>query len=106
MITFEEFKKLDLRVAEIVSAKDHPDADKLTVLEIDLGGERRTIVAGIRGHYENDALVGKQIVVLANLQPAKLRGIESNGMLLAATDGDRVVCLAPDSPVAPGSGVS
>ena len=106
MITFDDFKKLDLRVAEVVSAKDHPDADKLTVLEIDLAGERRTIVAGIRGHYENDSLVGKQIVVLVNLAPATLRGIESNGMLLATIDGDRVVCLAPDSPVTPGSSVS
>ena len=106
MITFEEFKKLDIRVANVVSAKDHPDADRLLVLEIDIGGEQRTIVAGIKSHYEPDTLVGKQIVVVANLEPVELRGIESNGMLLAASDGDRVVLLAPDTDVASGSSVS
>ena len=106
MISIDDFAKLDLRVAEVVAAREHPDADRLLVLDIRMGDQERTIVAGIRGHYAPDALVGRQIVVVANLEPCELRGIESNGMLLAAHDGDRVVCLMPESAVASGSKVS
>jgi methionyl-tRNA synthetase len=104
--TIGEFQKLELRVATVVAAEPHPNADRLLVLGIDLGGERRQIVAGIRASYDPGSLVGRQIVVVANLEPAKLRGVESQGMLLAARDGDRVVLLGPDSPVAAGSVVS
>ena len=83
-ITYEDFAKLDLRVATIVQAENHPNADKLICLQIDLGTEQRQIIAGIRGHYEPTDLVGKQIVVVANLAPRKMRGLESQGMLLAA----------------------
>jgi methionyl-tRNA synthetase len=86
---------LDVRVARILEVKDHPNADKLYVLEVDLGAERRQIVAGIRGHYRADDLRGRKITVLANLQPAKLRGIASNGMLLAAEDASRVALVLP-----------
>ncbi len=106
MISIEDFAKLDLRVAEVVSAEDHPNADKLLVLEIDLGGERRTIVAGIRGHYRPEDLVGKQVIVVANLEPCELRGIKSHGMMLAVRDGDKIVYLTPGSGVTPGSKVS
>jgi methionyl-tRNA synthetase len=106
MVTIADFQQLDLRVATIVAAEHHPNADRLLVLRIDVGGEPRQIVAGIRASYEPSALVGKQIVVVANLEPAKLRGVESQGMLLAARDGDRVVLLGPDAAVAPGSKVS
>ncbi|NOZ23734.1 MAG: methionine--tRNA ligase subunit beta [Planctomycetes bacterium] len=107
MITFDEFKKLELKVAEVKSAEDHPDADKLTVMQIDVGGEQKQIVAGIKGHYSNEELVGKKIVVVNNLAPAKLRGVESNGMLLAAVAGDgAVVLLAPEKDVASGTAVS
>ena|SRR5882724_4675354 len=106
MATLADFQQLDLRVATIVAAENHPNADRLLVLKIDVGGEERQIVAGIRASYEPASLVGRQIVVVANLEPAKLRGVESQGMLLAARDGDRVVVLGLDSPVAAGSKVS
>ena len=86
---------LDVRVAQILEVKDHPNADKLYVLEVDLGDERRQIVAGIREHYRPEDLRGRKIAVLANLQPAKLRGIPSNGMLLAAEDASRVALVVP-----------
>ncbi len=103
MITIEQFRALDLRVATVIAAEPHPNADRLLVLQVDVGGERRQLVAGLRAHYEPAALVGRQVVVVANLEPARLRGVESQGMLLAATDGDRVVALRPDEPVAPGA---
>lgn len=90
--------ELDLRVAEVIEAKDHPDADRLHVLRIDLGGEERQIVAGLVGHYEPGELEGKRIVVVANLEPADLRGEVSEGMLLAAESGDELgLLLAPDA---------
>ena len=106
MATLAEFQTIDLRVATVKSAELHPNADRLLVLRVDVGGEDRQIVAGIRASYEPAALVGKQIVVVANLDPATLRGVESQGMLLAARDGDRVVVLTPDAAVAAGSKVS
>jgi methionine--tRNA ligase beta chain len=107
MITIEDFQKIDLRVATIVAAELHPKADRLLVLRVDLGGdEQRQIVAGIRQSYGPETLVGKQIVVVANLEPAVLRGVESQGMLLAVRDGDRIVVVAPESSVAAGGKVS
>ena len=105
-ITIDDFKKVELRVAVVKSVEPHPNADKLLVLKVDMGGAERQLVAGIRGHYEPQALVGRRIIVVANLQPAVLRGVESQGMLLAARDGDRVVVLTTDQEVAPGSAVS
>ena len=105
MITIEDFSKLDLHIATVKAVEPHPKADKLLVLKIDLGGEERQLVAGIRTHYTPEELVGKQIVVVTNLQPAKLRGVESQGMLLAALDGERVVILTPEKTVSPGSPV-
>lgn len=105
MITIEEFAKVELRVATIKAAEPHPNADRLLVLKIDLGTEERQLVAGIRVHYTPEELIGKQIVVVANLQPATLRGVESQGMLLAASDGERVIVLSPEKPVAPGAKV-
>jgi methionyl-tRNA synthetase len=106
MATLADFQKIELRVATVKSAELHPNADRLLVLKIDVGGEERQIVAGIRASYEPAALVGKQIVVVANLEPAKLRGVESQGMLLAARDEERVVVVTVDSAVASGSKVS
>ncbi len=106
MITIDEFRKLDLRVATIKKAEPHPNADRLLVLQVDLGGEERQIVAGIRGQYAPEELSEKQIVVVANLEPARLRGMESQGMLLAASDGDRIVILTPEKNVAPGAKIS
>jgi methionine--tRNA ligase beta chain len=106
MISIEEFKKLELRVATIKAAEHHPNADKLMVLQIDLGSEQRQICAGIRNHYAPEELIGRQIVVVANLETAKLRGLESQGMLLAASDEGRVILLTPEKAVEPGSKVS
>ncbi len=107
-ITFDDFAKLDLRVARVLEARAHPNADKLILLRIDLGSEQRQIVAGIRGYYEPEALIGKLIVVVKNLEPRKMRGEESQGMLLAASTDDRsqVIVLTPMSDVPPGSKVS
>ena len=106
MITLEQFKEVELRVATIVQAEPHPNADRLVVLRVDLGGgETRQIVAGIRAHYEPATLVGRQIVVVANLAPATLRGVESQGMLLAASGDGKVVLVRPDEPVPAGSPV-
>lgn len=108
MISIEEFGKVELRVATVTAAEAHPNADRLVVLSVDLGDEQRQLVAGIRAHYTMEELVGRQIVVVANLQPAKLRGVESQGMLLAATDASSsgVIVLSPEKQVAPGSKVS
>ena len=99
-IEYDAFMKTDLRVAEVLSCKPVPKADKLLQMEIDIGGERRTLVAGVALHYRPEELVGQKIVVVANLKPAKLRGIVSQGMLLAADSGDRVIVLTlpPDTP--------
>jgi methionyl-tRNA synthetase len=107
MVSFEEFKKLEIKVAKIVSVADHPNADKLYVMKIDLGGETRQIVAGLKPYYKPEELEGMTTVVVANLEPAKLRGVESNAMLLAAQEGDIVSCLQPDSrkSVSPGAKV-
>ncbi|MEE8074470.1 MAG: methionine--tRNA ligase subunit beta [Candidatus Binatia bacterium] len=106
MIPIEEFKKLDLRIGTVKSAEPHPQADRLLILKIDLGSEERQLVAGIRGHYTAEELIGKQIVVVANIQPAKLRGVESQGMLLAARDGEGIVILSPEKSVSAGAKVS
>jgi len=110
-ITLDEFCKLDLRVATVLEASDHPNADKLIVMKIDLGAEQRQIIAGLKPWYSPDQLTGKQVVVITNLQPRKMRGLESNGMLLAATVGDgsemkNVVVLTPQAEVPNGSPVS
>jgi methionyl-tRNA synthetase len=104
-ITIDEFAKVELRVATIKAAEPHPKADRLLVLKIDLGAEERQLVAGIRAHYTPEELIGKQIVVVANLQPAVLRGAESQGMLLAASDGEKVIVLSPEKPIAAGAKV-
>jgi methionine--tRNA ligase beta chain len=97
---------VELRIATIRSAEPHPNADKLMVLQIDLGSEQRQICAGIRNHYAPEELIGRQIVVVANLETARLRGVDSQGMLLAASDEGRVILLTPEKAVATGSKVS
>ena len=110
-VSFEDFARLDLRVARVVEASEHPNADRLLVLKLDDGsGVPRQVCAGIKGHYTPEDLVGRLIVIVANLEPRKIRGEESRGMLLAASDpGDgqrRVVLLAPESDVQPCAVVS
>ena len=104
-ITIDDFRKIELKVATIKSAEAHPNADKLLVLQIDVGGEQRQICAGIRNSYTPEELVGKQIVVVANLETAKLRGMESQGMLLAASDEGRVIIMTPEKRVQSGAQV-
>jgi methionyl-tRNA synthetase len=93
-ITIDDFVKVDLRVAQILVAERVPKADKLLRLEVDLGYEKRQILAGIAQYYEPEKLVGRKIVIVANLAPRKLRGLESNGMLLAASLPDGAPVLA------------
>ncbi len=104
-VTYEQFAQLDLRVARVLEAREHPNANKLLLLKIRVGEVEKQIVAGIRGHYEPAALVGRLIVVVNNLAPAMIRGEESNGMLLAASDATSVVLLQPDRDIADGSRV-
>ncbi|RUL87696.1 methionine--tRNA ligase subunit beta [Tautonia sociabilis] len=105
-ISYDDFAKIELRVAKVLEARPHPNADKLLLLQVDVGDETKQIVAGIRPHYQPEELVGKLIVVVNNLAPAMLRGEASNGMLLAASSGDKVILLSPSDPdCAPGSRV-
>ena len=103
MISFEEFKKLELIIAQIKEVRDHPNADRLYVLKIDTGKEEKQLVAGIRPFYSKEELVGRRIVVINNLEPAVIRGEESQGMLLAASDSTGISILIPDKDVALGS---
>ena len=101
-ITIDEFMKVELRVAKVVTAERVPKSKKLIKLEVDLGSEVRVVVAGIAGAYEPEALVGRTVVVVANLKPAKLMGVESNGMVLAASlEGDvpMLVGFGDQSPI-------
>src|SRR6476620_8286073 len=106
-IEYDDFAKLELRVATVLECKPHANADKLLVLQIELGDQKRQICAGLRQHYQPEDLVGKQIVVVANLAPRQMRGESSQGMLLAATDPatGRVIFIAPSGSTAPGSNV-
>ncbi len=105
MVTFEEFKKLDIRVGTIVEAGRVEGSDKLLRLVIDLGEETRQLVAGIGKMYEPEELIGKQIPILANLEPKTLMGIESQGMILAASEDGQPVLLHPDKSVTNGAQV-
>jgi len=104
-ISIQDFSEIDLRVAEIKAVEEHPDADKLLVLKIDAGDGEKQLVAGIKNHYSAEELIGRKIIVVNNLAPAVLRGVESQGMLLAAKDDDKVVLLTPEKDVKPGSRV-
>jgi methionyl-tRNA synthetase len=106
LVDYADFAKLQLRTARIVQAEPVKGADKLLRLQIDLGSEKRQIVAGIAQHYATDALPGKTIVVVANLKPARIRGVESNGMLLAATGPDGLRLVSVDGDIPAGSKVS
>jgi len=105
-IEYDEFAKLDLRIAEVVAAEKHPNADRLLVLKLRLGDEERTVVGGLAEHYAPEDLVGKKVVLLANLKPRKLRGILSEGMILAAEDDEgRLALLTPAGEVKAGAKV-
>lgn len=105
MASLDDFKKLEIKVAKITEVKDHPNADRLYVVTADAGGQQRQLVAGIKKSYTKEELVGKQIVVLTNIDPAQLRGVESQGMLLAATDDNGISIVTTDKEVKLGSTV-
>jgi methionine--tRNA ligase beta chain len=103
MISFDDFKKLDIRIGRVTAAEKVEGADKLLKLEIDIGTEKRQLVAGIAQNYEPDSLIGKEIPVLLNLEPRTIRGVESHGMILAAVMEGKAVLMHPDKEVPPGS---
>jgi methionyl-tRNA synthetase len=105
-ITYEDFKKLDIRIVKILKAEDHPNADRLYVITFLLGEERRSVVAGIRPYYEKEELEGKYAVVLLNLEARTIRGIESHGMILAASDDESLTILSVDRDIPSGTRVS
>jgi methionyl-tRNA synthetase len=106
-IQYDDFAKLDLKAGTIITCEKVEKADKLLKLEVDLGSEKRTIVSGIAQHYKPEEMVGKQVIVVANLAPRKMRGIESQGMILTAEDKNgKLYLLKPENNVEPGSSVS
>jgi methionyl-tRNA synthetase len=107
VISIQDFKKVELKVGTIAKVEDHPNADKLMIIRVDVGEDKlRTLVAGLKDFYSADDLTGKQVVVVTNLEPAQLRGVKSEGMLLAAQESDdKVVVLTVDEQIAPGSPV-
>jgi methionyl-tRNA synthetase len=106
LATIDDFKKLAFKVGKITAAADHPNADKLLVLTVDIGeAQPRQIVAGIKSSYQAADLIGKHVVVVANLKPATLRGVESQGMVLAASDASSIILVSPERPIGPGNPV-
>jgi methionine--tRNA ligase beta chain len=107
-ISIDEFARAELKVGEIINAEEHPNASKLLVLKVSFGDEERTIVAGLKGHYEPKDLIGKKAIFVTNLEPANLRGIESNGMILAAVSSNKfkVVILTVDKDIEAGTKIS
>ncbi len=104
---FSDWEKMQFVVGRIEKVEDHPKADRLYVLEVDLGTETRRLVAGLKLYYSKEELVGKKIIVFANLEPATIRGVKSEGMVLAAVNDDEssVVLLAPEKDIELGSRV-
>ncbi len=101
-LTLEDFKKTQLRAAKILDAQEIPGADRLWRVDIDLGAEKKTVVAGIKKFYSREELLGKMVVVVTNLVPSIIRGVESQGMLLAAKDGDKLTLLTLDKEISAG----
>ena len=103
MVTIDDFKKIELIVAQIKEVKEHPNADRLYVLKVDTGQEEKQLIAGIRQSYTKEQLVGRRVVVVNNMQPAVIRGEESNGMILAVTDEQGIVLLSVEREIPLGS---
>lgn len=109
MVEFDDLAKLDLRVARVLECREHGNADKLLVLKVDLGTEQRQVCAGLKQHYKPEELVGKLVVVVANLVPRSMRGEVSQGLVLVAGEGpakERMVVISPAGDVVAGSVVS
>ena len=106
MVNIDDFRKLELKVAQIKEVQDHPNADKLYIIIVDLGDNKhKQIVAGIKSSYQKEDLIGKQVVVVDNLEPAILRGVESEAMLLAASDENGICIIVPERQARLGSTV-
>ena len=103
MATYEDFKKLEFKIAVIKDVVEHPNADRLYVITVDLGDKTKQVVAGIRAHYKKEDLIGRRIVLVDNLDPAVLRGVESQGMILAASDESGMSIIVPDKEIKLGS---
>ncbi len=103
MISIADFQKVQLLVGRIVSVADHPNATKLYVMQLDIGGETRQSVAGLKPYYTPEELTGKLVAVVANLEPAVLRGVESQAMILAASEGAKVIFLTPEKEIGVGA---
>jgi len=101
--TIDDFRKMEFRIAEIKDVSEHPNADKLLVLTLDLGDKTKQVVAGIKSAYSKETLIGKQVVVVDNLDTAVLRGVESQGMVLAASDENGIVIVSPEKKLKIGS---
>ena len=104
-ITYDDFKKLHIKIGKILSAEKVPKADKLIKMEVDLGDQKRQIVAGIAEFYKPEDLVGKQVPILANLEPRTIRGVESQGMILIADAGEKLVLMNPECEIPSGSSI-
>jgi methionine--tRNA ligase beta chain len=102
MINFEEFKNIDLRIAKIISVSRIEESEKLLKIEVELGEEKRIIVAGIANYYSSEELINKNVVIVANLEPRIMFGIESQGMILAVKDEDDLSVLVPDKEIKSG----
>ena len=103
MATIDDFKKLELRIAQIKEVHDHPNADKLLILTVDLGDRQKQVVAGIRNSYAKEELIDKQVILVDNLDPVILRGVESQGMILAGSDENILAVISPDKKLKLGS---
>jgi len=101
-INFEDWVKLDLRVGQIIEVKDHPNANKLYILTVDVG-EKIELVSGLKEQYTKEDLEDKMVIVLVNLAPKELRGVKSRGMVLAAVEGEKISLLRPDKIIKPGT---
>ncbi|MDO8510241.1 MAG: methionine--tRNA ligase subunit beta [bacterium] len=104
MISIDDFKKIEIKIGEIMSAERIPETDKLLKLGVNFGeAEQRLIISGIAEYYASESLVGKKCAFVANLEPRTIRGLESNGMILAVSDGETFSLLTPDQKIIPGS---
>lgn len=103
MASIEDFRKLEFKVAVIKEVSDHPNADKLYLIVVDFGDKTKQVIAGIKNSYTKEELVGRQVVVVDNLEPAMLRGVESQGMILAASDENGIAIITPAREMKTGS---
>lgn len=106
MITFDQFKAMDIRIAKITEVVNHPNADKLYIVTVEAGEGPKKLVAGIREHYTAEELIDKEVVIINNMAPATIRGVESQGMILATKDGEKFSVIVPEKEVKVGSPIS